>query len=157
MEKKRLKFNPVDAVIVLVIAIAIGVVGIKFFSGEGSAEAMVQYRISFFCEDVPTYAAELIKEGDSVTDDDKKEELGVVERVSLGPSKTYATTADGEMKLAPKEDANSVEVVALVQAKEFQHGIAVGSARYGVGHSLTLRVGKTKIFGRVSGLEKISE
>ncbi len=157
MEKKKARFNVVDAIIVAVIIAAIGIVGMKFFSDRAKTETTSEYYISFFCEDVPSYAAELIEEGDAVSDDDKKVALGVVKTVELGPSRNYVETAEGELKLTSKEDANSVEVVARVTAKEFEHGITVDAARYGVGHSLTLRVGKAKIFGRVSGIEEITE
>ena len=82
--------------------------------------------------------------------------LGVVEEVTLSPAKTYASTADGKWNLAPKDGYNCVEVSAIVDAQEFQHGIIVNAAKYGIGHSLTIRVGKAKIYGRVSGLEKIN-
>ena len=157
MEKKKFRFNIVDGIIVLVLIAAIGIVGVKFLGGNKQKDANTSFRVSFFCEEVPSYAAELIVEGDVVTDDDKKVELGTVEAVTLGPSRTYAATAEGEMKLAPKEGANNVEVVAQVTAKSFEHGITLGAGRYGVGHSLTLRVGQTKIYGRVSGIEKIAE
>ncbi len=156
MEKKKFKFNLVDAIVILVIVAAVIFVGMKFFSGDIGTANSTQYKISFFCEEVPSFAAEVIKVGDYVTDDDKNSALGVVETVNLGPSQTYADTSDGEKRLAPKEGYNSVEVVAVVDAQEFQHGIMVNAAKYGVGHSLTIRVGKAKIYGRVSGLEKIN-
>lgn len=157
MEKKNFRFNLVDIIIVLVVVALIGIVGMKFFSGNGGKDEMKKWKVSFFCEDVPTVAAEVIEKGDIISDDDKKVELGVVETVELGPSRNYVPTANGELKLTSKEDANSVEVVALVTAKEFEHGFIVGAARYGVGHSLVLKVGKTMVTGRVSGIEKIAE
>lgn len=156
MEKKKFKFNLVDAVVILVIIAAVAFVGMKFFSGDIGPTNSAQYKISFMCDEVPSFAAEVIKVGDYVTDDDKNSALGMVEAVNLGPSRTYAHTSEGENRLAPKEGFNSVEVVAVVDAQEFQHGIMVNAAKYGVGHSLTIRVGKAKIYGRVSGLEKIN-
>jgi len=156
MEKKKFRFNLVDAIVVLVIIAAIAFVGMKFFSGDIGPSASTQYKISFCCDEVPSFAAEVIKVGDYVTDDDKNSALGVVESVTLSPSRTYAHTAEGEIRLAPKEGFNTVEVTAVVDAQEFQHGIMVNAAKYGVGHSLTIRVGKAKIYGRVSGLEKIN-
>lgn len=156
MEKKKFKFNIVDIIVVLVIIAAVVLVGSKFLSNDVGPTTNAQYKISFFCEEVPAFASELINEGDFVTDDDKNSALGTVEKVTLGPSRTYATSSDGQIKLAPKEGYNSVEVTAIVDAQEFQHGIIVNAAKYGVGHSLTIRVGKAKIYGRVSGLEKIN-
>lgn len=156
MEKRKFKFNIVDIIVILIIIAAIALVGMKFSSKDITSAGSVQYRISFFCEDVPSFAAEIIKEGDSVTDDDKNSALGTIEKVTIGPSRTYAATSDGQMKIAPREGYNSVEVSAIVDAQEFQHGIMVNAAKYGVGHSLTLRMGKAKVYGRVSGLEKIN-
>ncbi len=157
MDKKKVRFNVVDAIIVAIIIAALGIVGMKFFSDRANAEKASWYHISFFCEDVPGYAAELIEKGDAVTDDDKKVALGEVETVELGPSRNYVETAKGELKMTSKEGANSVKLVARVFAKDVENGVTVDVARYGVGHSLTLRVGETKIFGRVSGIEKIEE
>lgn len=157
MEKKKARFNVVDAIIVAVVIAAVGIVGMKLFSDRASTETVSWYHVSFFCEDVPSHEAELIKKGNAVTDDDKKVSLGVVETVELGPSQNYVETAEGQLKLTSKEDANSVTLVARVSAKEFEHGITVGTTRYGVGHSLALRAGNTKVFGRVSGIEKIEE
>lgn len=156
MEKKKIKFNIVDAIVILVIIAAVALVGAKFFSNDAGPSTNARYRISFYCEEVPSFAAEVIKEGDFVTDDDKNSALGNVEKVTLGPSRTYATSSDGQWNLAPKDGYNSVEVAAIVDAQEFQHGIIVNAAKYGVGHSLTIRVGQAKIYGRVSGLEKIN-
>ena len=156
MEKKKFKFNLVDVIVILVIIAAIAFMGMKFFSGNTGNSSTVKYKISFFCEEVPSFAAEAINVGDYVTDDDKNSAMGIVEEVNLAPSQSYADTSDGKKLLAPKEGYNSVEVVAVVDAQEFQHGIMVNAAKYGVGHSLTIRVGKAKIYGRVSGLEKIN-
>ena len=156
MEKKKFKFNIVDIIVVLVIIAAVVLVGSKFLGNDVGPTTNAQYKISFFCEEVPSFAAEVIKEGDFVTDDDKNSALGIVEKVTLTPSQTYADTSDGTKALAPKDGYNSVEVTAIVDAQEFQHGIIVNAAKYGVGHSLTIRVGKAKIYGRVSGLEKIN-
>ena len=156
MEKKKIKFNIVDIIVVLVIIAAVVLVGTKFLGNDVGPTTNAQYKISIFCDEVPSFAAEVIKEGDFVTDDDKNSALGTVEKVTLGPSRTYAQSADGQWKSAPKDNFNSVEVTAVVNAQEFQHGIIVNAAKYGVGHSLTIRVGNAKIYGRVSGLEKIN-
>ncbi len=157
MEKKKFKFNLVDLIVVLIIVAAVAFVGIKFFGGGVGSTQTAQYKISFMCDEVPSFAAEAIEVGNLVTDDDKNSALGVVEAVNLFPSRTYAQTDSGEFRLAPKEGFNSVEVVSVVTAQEFQHGIMVNASKYGVGHSLTIRVGKAKIFGRVSGLERIEQ
>lgn len=157
MEKRKFKFNLVDAIVLVVIIAVVAFVGMKFFSGDiGGTSASTQYKIKFYCEEVPSFAANVIQKGDPVTDDDKNSALGIVEEVTVGPSATYADTSNGETLLAPREGYNSVEVVAIVDAQEFQHGLMVNAAKYGVGHSLTIRVGKAKIFGRVSGIEKIN-
>lgn len=157
MEKKKIKFNIIDAIVALVIIAAVVLVGMRFISGtpEVIEAKNTKYKISFFCEEVPSFAAELVKEGEPVTDDDRNSELGIAEKVTIGPSRTYTVNSEGEINIIPKEGYNSVEVTSIVDAQEFQHGIMVNAAKYGVGHSLTIRVGKAKIWGRVSGLEKV--
>ena len=153
MEKK--KFNIVDVIVLLVIIAAVAFVGYKVIGGGAGAGGSATYEVRFFCEEVPEFAATIIEEGDKILDEQKETNLGVVKEVRVGDARTYATTAEGGVTVNPKPHYNSVEIVAEVKAENYDYGMIVGSSKYGVGHSITIRVGKAKIFGRISGIEKL--
>lgn len=155
MEKKR--FNIVDAIVLLIIIAAVAFVGYKVIGGGAGAGGSATYEVRFLCEEVPEFAAKVIKVGDKVLDEQKETNLGVVKEVTLSDARTYATTAEGGVTVNPKPYYNCVEIVAEVKAENYDFGMIVGSSKYGVGHSITIRVGKAKIFGRVSGIDKIGE
>ena len=153
--KKKIRFNLIDAIILLVIIAAVAFVAIKLSGGGlfGSDDSL--YVVKYYCDEVPEFAAEVIYVGDKVVDEQKDTDLGEVTAVSLFPSRTYAETADGQYKLAPKEHFNAVEVVTIVKGTDYDNGVIIDGSKYGVGHSITIRVGKAKIFGRVSYIEKV--
>lgn len=154
MEKKK-RFNLVDAIVLLVIVAVVGLVGYKFLSGGVGGSATSTYQIKFFCEEVPSFAAEEIKVGDKILDEQKESGLGTVKEVILDDSVTYTTNDAGDIRIVPKPNYNSVEITAEVEASDYDFGMIVDSSKYGIGHSITIRVGKAKIFGRVSGIEKL--
>ena len=153
MSDKKFKFNLVDAIIVLIVVAAVAVVGVKVAKSGAIQGNSAQYEVTYFCEEAPTFAAEIIKVGDKVSDEQKDTDLGVVTNVVLGPSRSYATTDDGDILCKGKEGYNSVEITTTLNGEHYEHGVVVGSSKYGVGHSITIRAGKAKIFGRVSGIE----
>ena len=155
MEKKKAKFNFIDVLVILVILAAVGFVGFTVFGGGFGGGEAATYEVTYLCEEVPDFAATIIKEGDKVLDEQKDTDLGVVTDVKLSGSRTYTTTETGDVKIVPKEYYNCVELTTKVDATEYDFGMIVDSCKYGVGHSITIRVGKAKIFGRISGIEKI--
>ncbi len=158
MEKKKFKFNVVDALVVLLVVAVVLVVGIKLMGGAfGGGNEVAKYEISFLCEEVPEFAANVIEVGDKVTCEMSDNNLGVVKELKIEPSRTYVTTDNGDVICTGKDFYNCVSITAEVIADEYEHGLKVKGAKYGVGHSITIRVGKAKIFGRVSGIELIDK
>lgn len=154
--KKKFKFNIVDAIIVIVIAAAIAFVGIKFFGGSFSGKTTSKYRVEYYLEETPSFALDVIKVGDKVLDEQKDSDLGVVvEEVKTAPSVSYGVNSDGHYIVSSKDGYESATIVTEVEAKDYDFGIIAGSSKYGVGHSITIRVGKAKVFGRISKIEKI--
>lgn len=154
MQKK--KFNAVDVIVLLVIVAAIAFVGYKLIGGRMGAGGTSTYEVTYLCEEVPSFAANVIKKGDKVLDEQKDTDLGIVsEDPVITEARTYATTSEGKVTCVPKEHYNCVEIKTTVKGSEYDFGVVVGACKYGVGHSITIRVGKAKIFGRISGIEKI--
>ena len=128
--KKKIRFNLIDAIILLVIIAAVAFVAIKLSGGGlfGSDDSL--YVVKYYCDEVPEFAAEVIYVGDKVVDEQKDTDLGEVTAVSLFPSRTYAETADGQYKLAPKEHFNAVEVVTIVKGTDYDNGVIIGMTMF---------------------------
>lgn len=156
MEKKKFKFNFVDVIVILVIIAAVAFVGTMFFGGGFGGGGASTYEVTYLCEEVPDFAATVIEVGDKVLDEQKETDLGKVTSVELSESRTYATTATGEVFCVGKPYYNCVYLTTEVEAQDYDFGMIVDSSKYGVGHSITIRVGDAKIFGRVSGIKKIN-
>jgi len=154
MQEKKVKFNVIDAIVLIVIIAAVAVVGYKVFGSQFTGEDEGTYTMKFLCEEVPEFAASIIEVGDKVVDEQKDVPLGTVEDVVLGDSITYTTDELGEIHVEAKPYYNSVELTTTLTAGDYDNGIIVDSSKYGVGHSITIRVGKAKIFGRISYIEK---
>ena len=153
--EKKFKFNVVDVIVILVIAAVCLFVGTMFFGGGFGGSSASLYEVTYLCEEVPSFAATIIEVGDKVLDEQKDSDLGVVTKVELTDSRTYTVTDAGEVRCVPKEHYNCVELTTEVKGQDYDFGMIAGSSKYGVGHSITIRVGDAKIFGRVSGIKKI--
>ena len=153
--EKKFKFNVVDVIVLLVIVLAVLFVGFMFLGGGIGGSSSSTYEVSFLCEEVPSFAASIIEVGDEVVDEQKDSDLGVVTNVEIGDSRTYTTTNEGDVRCVPKPYYNCVQLTTEVEAQDYDFGIMAGSSKYGVGHSITIRVGNAKIFGRISGIKKI--
>ncbi len=160
-EKKKFKFNIIDAIVLVVLIAAICFVGYKLFfdrMGEGfnQNEQELSYTIEFFCEESPTFAAELVQIGDAVSDEYKDIPLGTVTSVELAPSVSYATNAAGEYVASTKEGYSSVKITTdlTFEGAPYQHGFQIDVSKYGVGHTMTFRAGKAKLYGRISAIEQ---
>lgn len=155
MEKKKFKFNIVDVIVILVIVAAVAFVGTMFFGGGFGGGGASTYEVTYLCEEVPDFAATIIKTGDKVLDEQKETDLGKVTGVELDESRTYTTTDAGDVRCVPKPYYKSVYITTEVKAQDYDFGMIVDSSKYGVGHSITIRVGDAKVFGRVAGITKI--
>ena len=155
-ETKKIRFTFIDALIVLVVVAVIVFVGYKFFGKEvaKNTDASTTYKLSFYIEEAPDFAAANIEKGCKVSDEAKKIPLGNASDVTIGDSVFYTTNQDGDVIKSSREGYNSIKITTEVQALETDHGIKVDGTEYVVGHSMTIYAGKAKIYGRVSGIEK---
>lgn len=155
LEKKKIKFNIIDVVILVVVLAVAAFVGTKIFGKDKEAAAEPKtYEISFYCEEVPAFAAEAVKVGDSVEDETKKVYLGKITDVSMDEAVVFNVDAEGNTVKSSKEGYKSVKITSEVSATEFDHGIVADSIKYSIGHSVTLYAGKGKMVGKVSAINE---
>ncbi len=161
MSEKKIKFNIIDAVIIIVVLAALAFAGYKILSASYEINAekdTVTYKVSYFCEEVPDFAAYAVEVGAPVTDELAKDDLGIVTNVKIGPSKSHTTDAEGNIHLVTKPNFQALEIETEVEVPakdaDFKFGMLINESKYGIGHTFTFRVGKTKLYGRISGIDK---
>lgn len=110
-------------------------------------------KISVSSEDVADFVGESIFAGDRLEDSDKDVYMGKITAVNLSEGYAYVNDAEGIVHKSVKEGAYSITVTAEVMAQVTETGVVLAGNKYGVGHSLTVRAGKGKFYGKVSGIE----
>ncbi len=155
-EKKKVRFTVLDAVVLLVILVVAVFVGMKFFgpeTGGGRAEEKT-YTVRYYAEEVPEFAAELIKAGDTVTDASRGHSLGKVVSVETGDAAVFFPDERGQLQKSGKEGYRSVTIYAETEGTAHTHGVTVAGTLYVTGHSMKLYVGGAELTGYVAGIEE---
>lgn len=155
--QKKLRFNLVDAIIVLLI-ISVGIFAVKFFSdrNSGGVTSQNQVRLTFYGEEVADYVIANTKVGDTTYDLDAKLNLGSVADLTTDTAQTYVEDADGNMVLGPKENYSSVYISVDVTGTLTDNGVLVNGVLYGVGHSVVLYAGYGKYYIKVFSIETLA-
>ncbi len=150
---KKIKLNIIDYILIVAFIGVICFVGLKALGNDGD-EGEQKYVLSVYCEEVPDFAAKLIRNGDKVSDEGKNITLGNVLSVKLSDGVSYVEDEEGKLKKKGKEGYNSVLLQISSDAVPFEHGVKIEGNRYSVGHSVVLYVGKAKISGRISDIKE---
>ncbi|MDK2799501.1 MAG: hypothetical protein PWP27_858 [Clostridiales bacterium] len=157
-EKGRLfgKINIIDLFIIFVIIGAIGGAFYKF--GKANVGPIVKQDniiIKFYAEEAPEYAAKAVKKGDIATDDSKNTYFGIVtEDPVVKGSLSFGTNSEGQFVPSSKPGMASVLITVEGKGVIGTNGAVFGGVNYGVGHSMALAVGKSKLWVRVYDIQK---
>jgi len=164
MEKKKIKFNVVDAIVVVALVAVLAFASVKLFGGiigggdSDNSKADVTYKITFFTEESTWYSLENLKMGDSVTDDTTGVDVGKVTELDLIPESCAQLPADdGTYKVAPRPGYGSGTITFECDGEKDKHGAKIKYSVFSEGQTVTLRVGKSKVYGRIKDVETISE
>ncbi|MCL2048693.1 MAG: DUF4330 domain-containing protein [Defluviitaleaceae bacterium] len=154
------KINIIDffIIVALIGAAIFGVYQLR--SGRGplvlSQAETKDYIISFFTEEVESFSAEALSTGVNAFDHGRNIPLGVVDSFEINDAIIWNADQNGNTVRSNKPGHSSVEITARLTATPSEHGIVVAGNRYGIGHSLVLRAGRSIIFMRISGLEEVN-
>lgn len=157
MEKKKFKFNFVDAVVILALVAVVAFVVLQLSSGILDATGgSATYRMTFYTEESTMYSLENVKEGDPVCDESNDVGLGkVVSKDFTNVSHAQLETADGTYVEAPRPGYGSGSVVFEGEGTAYSYGAKFDNSKYSVGQTVTLRVGTSKLHGRIKAIEVI--
>ena len=104
------------------------------------------------------YSLEDLKKGDVVTDDTTGVETGKVTELDLVPESCAQLPADdGTYKIAPRPGYGSRTITFECDGEKYKHGAKIKYSIYSVGQTVTLRIGKSKVYGRISDVEIIEK
>ena len=155
-EKGRLfgKINIVDALIVIVILAAVAFVGIKYvMPGKDAGPAESNLEMVFFVQDTTKYAAGGLQKGAKVWNASDKVDLGTV--VSWKEEEYYEPIADkedGNIIMYNNPDKRSLHITIDAVGSVGDYGATINDVLFGVGHSMVIYCGTSKLFGTVEAV-----
>jgi len=147
------KINAVDFIVI------ISVLGICLFfyrlnaASEKSITSQKDVILKFYSDDIIAGVADIISKGDNVFDDEKNLFLGEITDIEINNGFSFAYDDDGNAYKALKEGYRELEVTAKAKAQISEAGIFIGRTRYNVGQFFVVRVGGSKYYAQVSGIE----
>ncbi|MDR1530832.1 MAG: DUF4330 domain-containing protein [Clostridiales bacterium] len=110
--------------------------------------------ISFVTESTYDFVAEAVQMEDRVEDESKGVDLGRVTNITVGPGYTFAQNDQGQIVKSFKEGYAFLELTSEVKGQFFENGIMINGQKYAIGHGLTVRAGKAKIYMYISDIQK---
>jgi len=153
------KINIIDLCIVFGLIAAAVIVFTQFRGGSGpiaiTAPETREFTMSFFVEEVEDFRLDGINIGDGLFEGGSNIFLGNVIYLDIDEAIIWNADRYGNTVRSNKEGHSSLEITTQLRATPAEHGVMVGGNRYGIGHSLTVRVGSSVIFMRISGLEEV--
>lgn len=163
MEKqKKWRFNIIDVLFLLVVLAGILFVILRLggfdvvarITGTASTE---EYVITFIDTEVPDYAAERIEKGDKATDDNLSVNLGTVVDVQLSPAQVPTPDTEGILVVSAEEGFSTVLLSCQVKASDNGNGVTVDGLDLGVGHTMVVRAGDSKMYMTVCDIQKLAD
>ena len=160
--KKKVRFNIVDALVVILVIAAVAVIGVsKFMASESASGDAKTVKITFFAEEVSNAIADGITEGSVVTDSVTEVKFGPCDSVELGESISYISSKDesGAYKYiaTSRPGYSSVTITCTVDCKYTTIGAMLEDNIYGVGHTLDILVGNGRFTARVRDIVVVEE
>ena len=147
------KFNLIDALVILVVIAVVAFIGIKLSNGfvEKPLE-LEKFQYTFHVEEMPDYVKDYIKEGDTASSADNNDVFGVVTGKTFGDAEIYTENAEGKVIKSTKEGHSSADIVIEGEALQTPSGVKLDKGVYGVGHSMAIKIGNAKVYGKISGI-----
>lgn len=153
---KKTKFNVIDIFIIMIILLVM-LLSYKLFYMKkivSSPSKQEKVLITFETIESPYYSVENIKVGDKVADENRTIKFGeVCKEILINDCFLPLETKDGEFKLASKPEYKTADITVLCDGIIGDYGVIVDSKNYGIGHSMVLRVGLSKLYVRIKNIE----
>ena len=160
MNQKKVKFNIVDILVILVLIAGAVFLGIRMFGGEEPAIVTdptvgSTYRVTFSAECVNKEVADTLVMGSKAENASRNMDLGHLVDFTIEDSIIYTTDSEGNVVKTTKEGYVSVTMVCEVTGIDQATGLQVGQFMLNVGHGMGVRCGFTEIYSYVMNIELV--
>ena len=150
MSQKKVKFNIVDIIVILVMIAGIAFVGVKMFGGQEPAAsadpaAGAPYLVTFRAECVPEEVAATLSVGSKAENSSRNMDLGTLIDFSIDEAIAYGTDSKGNVVQGTKPGYVSVTLTCELTGIDQSTGLQVGQFMLNVGHSMGVRCGFTEL------------
>ena len=170
-KKKKLKFNIVDVIVVLVLLTGITFMAVRFIGsrlpahadpdpeGSGPVDENVEewYVITYFVPESADYIVDHLFADSPLTDDGIKLDLGILVDFETGPARISSAAADGHLVLSDREGYSSVYLMAAAPGIDNGYGVTVDGLKLEIGHSMVVRSKKAKFWAYVYDIQKLED
>lgn len=165
MEKqKKLKFNLVDVIVILVLVAGVAFVALRMFgsdssggSNSGDSQSGQQYIITYFTAESANYVVDHLRAGSTLTDDAIALDLGTLVDFKVGPAQVSSAAADGHLVISNKEGYSSVYLMGKVPGVDNGYGVTVDGLKLEIGHSMVVRSQEAKFWVYVYDIQKLED
>ena len=150
MNQKKVKFNIVDIIVILILVAGIAFVGVRMFGGEepaveANAGAGSTYHVTFHAECVREDVANTLVLGSKSENASRNMDLGTLIDFSIDEAIAYGTDSKGNVVQGPKPGYVSVTLTCELTGIDQSTGLQVGQFMLNVGHSMGVRCGFTEL------------
>lgn len=149
MNQKKVKFNIVDIIVILILIAGAAFVGTRMLGGQEPAPAAPAsgntYRVTFRAECVPEAVAESLVVGSSAENASRNMDLGKLVEVTTGESVTYGYDSKGNCVSSEMPGFVSVTLVCELTGTQQPTGLLVGKYMLNIGHEMGVCYGNTEI------------
>ena len=151
MNQKKVKFNIVDIIVLVLLIAGAAFVGMKMLGGQDPAPAVSDpaegstYHVTFSAECIPEAVADSLVKGSSSENVPRNMDLGTLVDFTVAPSIIYSFDSNGICVQSEKPGYVSVTLVCEVTGIQEPTGLLVGQFMLNIGHSMGVRCGNTEI------------
>lgn len=151
MNQKKVKFNIVDIIVIVLLIAGAVFVGARMLGGQEPAQTTSDpatgntYQVTFFAECVPETVANSLVEGSRSENASRNMDLGTLVEFSTAPSIVYGTDSNGICVQSEKPGYVSVTLVCRVTGFQNPTGLQVGQFALNMGHAMGVCAGNTEI------------
>ena len=150
MSQKKVKFNIVDIIVILILIAGVAFVGVKMFGGQEPAAsadpaAGAPYLVTFRADCVPEDIAATLSVGSKSENASRNMDLGTLVDFTTAESVTYGYDSKGNCVASEKPGHVSVTLVCRVTGTQEPTGLLVGQYMLNIGHVMGIRCGNTEI------------
>lgn len=160
MNQKKVKFNIVDLLVLLVLVAGVAFVGLRMFGGEaapsGETAGTATYRVTFTTDSAPQAVADSLELGAKAENNVRNVDLGTLVDFSVGEAVVYNVDSEGQTVVGTKPGWVSLELICELSGVQQPTGLQVGEFMLNVGHNMTVRAGNTEVAVIIADIQPVS-